>query len=245
MYYLFLPKFLFTVDGWSYSKTVSYLAEKWTASRTNTEISELRVCLFPPSPVIRQKWGHHVNQAQTPPSSQECVYGKGEGTDERKHGSPSFWEDFSFPKCDSTQPWCTQGVSMSLVLPLPLCFPAHVVIQRKTDQRILPALQISFPNALHSGDTRHRYIWSFGAPRGPRSRAGAGAQRALPRHSRALAPTGSSSPGPGSPCPEELLFLAFLREAIPTLHRSRTNATLFVLFSSTNRWLWAELKWDS
>lgn len=109
--------------------------------KTQTFQSSECVCFFP-SPassvlVIRQKWGHCVVNQSKPHQACRCVRGKGEGTEERKHHSHSFWEDFSFPKCGSTQPWCTQGVSHPLVLPLPLSFPDHMVIHRKREQGIL------------------------------------------------------------------------------------------------------------
>lgn len=57
----------------------------------------------------------------------------------------------------------------SLVLLLPLSCPDPVAIHRKIHQKILWALQIGFLNTLHSGDTKHRYIWDFPAPWRPLS----------------------------------------------------------------------------
>lgn len=133
-----------------------------------------------------------------------CVYGKGEGTEQRKHHSPSFWEDFSFPKCGSTRPWCTQGVSHPLVLPLPLSFPDHMVIDGKREQGILLALQFKpVSQTLYT-----RVAQSSGT-----------AELSQPRHGCACAPTGSSLPGPGSLCPEELSAL------IPCIFKGSNSST--------------------
>lgn len=175
--------------------------------KTQTFQSSECVCFFP-SPassvlVIRQKWGHCVVNQSKPHQACRCVRGKGEGTEERKHHSHSFWEDFSFPKGGSTRPWCTQGVSHPLVLPLPLSFPDHMVIHRKREQGIL--LDFSSNQC-----PRHFTL---------EAQSSGTAELSQPGHGCACAPTGSSLPGPGSLCPEELSAL------IPCIFKGSNSST--------------------
>lgn len=171
--------------------------------------------------------GYQTEMGPPSPNPTTGVWMGKEEEEQRKHSSHSSWEDFSFPESGSTHPWCTQGVSPQPGAPAAplLSWPCGHSQENRPEHSFGTSDQ--FPEYFTLWWHKAQEHLSF-----PSSQ-----KSSQPRQGCAHAPTGSS-------LSEELSFLAFLREAIPALHRSSTKTGLFFLFSSTNRWLWAELKRD-
>lgn len=228
-----------------------YLAGKWTANRTNRHfraqgvfISFLPSCFDVGYQTEMGPWCWETSANPTKLSG-VCVWER-----RRNRGEETWFSfllgEFSFPKWDSSQPWCTQVVSHQPGLPAAPLFSwprAHSEGDRPEHSSALQFQSVS--RTLCSQVTQSTGTSELlEHPEGPTAWQELEQSVLCSGTAVPLLPLAAPCQSSGMACPGELSFLAFLKEAIPTLHRSRTNARLLSLFSSTNKWLWAELRWD-
>lgn len=166
-------------------------------------------------------------------------------------------KNFSFPMCNSTKAWWTQWFSPELgPSTAPLVVPPTCLLRVEETRKIFWHLSLnSFPWIL-CNQVKYNVGTSklFRASRKPRTTAHVNLpwwssvleySMLSPRHGHALSSAAELFAEAKISVPRGALIPCIFKGSnSDTFNRSRTNSWLFLLFSSTNRWLWAELKWD-